>query len=185
MGVVVDENVALDGPAVVGPAHRVAHVEDLQQGESTDEVQGLIAFGEHQGALDATGHRVSAHGEAVGRPERLAIANQPWRVPHRQNRNLVVRQSLPDTGVGTWHHITGFDIPWPRRGSEHVVGAVRDQPGHHPLVPHPALGVGPVVSHHQRLLLGGQRAAHLEIGDHFEVVLGAQDVQGGDPVFGV
>ena len=48
-----------------------------------------------------------------------------------------------------------------------------------------ALRVGPVVAHHQRHLLGGQRATHLQIGRHLEVVQLAQQVERGDPVLGV
>ena len=48
-----------------------------------------------------------------------------------------------------------------------------------------ALGVGPIVAHHPRYRFGGQRAAHLQIGDHLETVLLAQNVQCGDPVLGV
>ena len=61
--------------------------------------------------------------------------------------------------------------------------------GHHPVhrLGHPiaALRVGVIVAHHQRHLLGGQRAAHLEVGGDLEVVSAPEQVQRGQPVLGV
>ena len=90
---------------------------------------------------------------------------------------------IPSVGGG--HHVAGLDVPRARRCGEDVVGTVGDQLAHRALHPLAALRVGRVVAHDQRNLLGGQRAAHLEIGHHLEVVCAAEQVQCGQPVFGV
>ena len=45
--------------------------------------------------------------------------------------------------------------------------------------------IRPVVAHDQRLFLGGQRATHLQVGHHLEVVQSTEQIQRGDPVLGV
>ena len=45
----------------------------------------------------------------------LLLAHQPRRVPHRQDRDVVVRQLLPDADVGARHHVAGLDVPRPGR----------------------------------------------------------------------
>ena len=98
---------------------------------------------------------------------------------------LLSDERLPDPDVGARHHVAGLDVPRPGRGGEHEVRVVGDQLGHHLLHPVAALRVRAVVAHHQRHLLGGQRAAHLQVGHDLEVVQLAQQVQRGDPVLGV
>ncbi len=72
------------------------------------------------------------------------------------------------------------------RGSrEHEVGMIGDELGHHPLIPLVAERIGPIVSHDERDRLGGQGAAHLQVGDDLEVVCLAEQIERGDPVLRV
>jgi len=77
MGVVVDQNVALDGAAEVLATDCVTHIEGFEHREPVDEFQGRVAVGEHLGTLHPAGMGIPAVGEAVRWNERLSVAGQP------------------------------------------------------------------------------------------------------------
>src|SRR6202012_6222693 len=96
----------------------VAHVEWLEHRELFEPVEGGVAVSEHVGTLYAARHCVATFGQAVRRVERLTVFDQPWGVSHGKDRNVVVGERLPDAHVRPGHHVSGFDVPRPRRSGE-------------------------------------------------------------------
>ena len=129
--IVVYQHISLDRTAEVRPAHRVAHVERLQQRE-------LV----RRNPASGCGRPAPRSASCRRRPRRRRRPGSPPGsngLPSSTNHGvsrmartgmLLSANVLPDPDVGARHHVAGFDVPRPRRGGEDVVGVVGDQLGH-------------------------------------------------------
>ena len=73
VGVAIQQHVPLHRAANVLAAHRITHVERLQQRKLRDEIQCLVVLRQYVGSLDAAGDRVAAAGQTVRGEERFTV----------------------------------------------------------------------------------------------------------------